>query len=306
MQRLMWFIMYIVCLGIQGCASTKDCANMRDCKNTKDLSHKINTALDSRYIYGQGSSQSFDLAKQHAIQDLATNLQVSVKYSMQQNTQQKDNILQTSGLSKTFLESKMKDIPSIEVEKTWKNDGRTYVRVRVDKLILEGAIMNRIQNEQQRLQSILAVCQTPAFSQYKMFKKIFLELQNDIQIYQILTKNMRYGDDIIAGFQNSFARFPDYAIKWDLQNLDGYEDEVRAILVSELSKFITIDSKSKQSLYITTNFDNTFRLFLHFKDCKNNPETTIQIDTHADKKAILQGKQRARFGAIIYKTLEDI
>lgn len=286
-------IMCIALIGVYGCKGTKEI------NQTKD-----NTKANKNYIYGQGSSSSFEAAKQYAIQDLATNLQVSIKYSMQQNTQQQDNAMQTDGLSRTFLESKIKDIPSIEVEKTWKKGNNIYVLVRVDRSVLEGAIMNRIQNAEQQLQAMLSSCQTLAFYQYKKFKRMFGELQNDITLYQILTKNMGYGNAAIATFQNALSTFPAYAISWDLHDIQEYEKETKAILVSELSKFIKIDKQAKRTLHITTNSDNIFRLFLHFKDCENNPENTIQIDTHASKKDMLQGTQRTRLGAIIYKAIE--
>ena len=72
---------------------------------------------------------------------LATNLQVSIKYSTQQNINQKNDTLQTSGMSNTFLEFKIKDIPSVEVEKTTKQGNKMNVRVRVSREILERALL---------------------------------------------------------------------------------------------------------------------------------------------------------------------
>lgn len=292
--KYLGIIMCVALINIQGCKSVKE-----------PTLTKININANKNYIYGQGSSSSFEVAKQYAIQDLATNLQVSITYSMQQNTQQKDDSLQINGLSRTFLESKMKDIPSIEVEKTWKKGNNIYVIVRVDKSVLEGAIINRIQNTTQKMQAMFSLCETLTFSKYRKFKKMFGELQNDITLYQSLTKNMNYGNTIIATFQKELATLPTYKIVWDLQNLYGYENEIQAILTSELSKFIKIDMQAKRTLYVTTNTDDIFRLFLHFNDCENNPEITMQIDTHANKKAVLQGAQRVRLGAIIYKAIES-
>lgn len=292
--KYLGIIMCVAWINIQGCKSVKE-----------PTPTKVDINVNQNYIYGQGSSSSFEAAKQYAIQDLATNLQVSISYSMQQNTQQKDDSLQINGLSRTFLESKMKDIPSIEVEKTWKKGNNIYVIVRVEKSVLEGAIINRIQNTTQKMQAMFSLCETLAFSKYRKFKKMFGELQNDITLYQILTKNMNYGNTIIATFQKELSTFPAYKIVWDLQNLYGYENEIQAILTSELSKFIKIDMQAKRTLYVTTNTDDILRLFLHFKDCENNPENTIQIDTHANKKDMLQGAQRARLGAIIYKAIES-
>lgn len=281
------------------------CISIQGCKSAKELNlEKKDITTNTSYIYGQGSGSSLEVAKQYAIQDLATNLQVSIKYSMQQNTLQKDNTLQTSGLSNTFLESKIKDIPQIEVEKTWKKGNNIYVRVRVSKSVLEGIIKNRIQNAEQKLQAMLNSCETIAFSKYNNFKKIFMELQNDITLYQILTKDTSYGNTTIATFQNALATLPMYKIKWDLQNLYGCENELRSIITAELSKFIKINTQATRTLHITTTNDNTLRLFLNFKDCNDNPENTIQIDTRENKKDILKGKQRVRVGAVIYKTIE--
>lgn len=294
-NKILYSIYAIICiawLGIQGC------------KSTNDLTYTKNNNQPS-YIYGEGYGFNFDIAKQNAIQDLATNLQVSITYSMQQDTQQKDNAMQINGLSKTSLETKIKDIPSIEVDKTWKQGNKVYLRVRVDRMVLEGAIMNRIQKSQQKLQTMLLPCETISFSHYRQFKKYFEELSSDITLYQILTKNMSYGNSMIASFQNSLAISPTYSISWDLHNLHDYEEEIKVIFISELSKFIKISSNAKQILHITANSDNNIRFFLHFKDCKYNPENTIQIDTYTNKKSMLNGMQKARLGAIIYKAIES-
>ncbi len=290
--RLLYIgIIAIIWFGIYGC---------KDIKNQNLHANKINNLA---YIYGEGSGSSFDIAKKNAIQDLATNLQVSVKYSMQQNMQQNDNTLQTRGISNTFLESKISNIPSIEVEKTIKKDNKITVRVRVEQALLEGAIANRIHTAQQQLQAMLDTCDTLAFWQYKKFKKTLQELQADITLYQALTKNMSYGNAMLATFQDSITNLPSYSITWDLHNLYGHAQETQAILIAELSKFIKIDSHATRTLYVQANTEGTLRFFLHFKDCKSNPENTIQIDTHASTKDIL-GAKNMRLGAIIYKTIQ--
>lgn len=256
------------------------------------------------YIYGEGSGANFEMAKQRAIQDLATNLQVSVKYSMQQQTRQNNQSLQTSGMSNMQLESKIKDIPSIEVVSTTKKGNITNVRVRVLQSVLEGAIHNRIQAAQQQLYAMLETCDAIPFKQHRAFKKTLQELQGDIALYRSLTKDMSYGNAALSTFQESVAELPTYAVVWELSELGEHEREVQTILNAEMSKFIKINGSATRTIHVQTNTDDVVRFFLRFSDCKNNPENTIQINTHIKKHAIANGAQRARLGAVIYKGIE--
>ncbi|TLD83404.1 LPP20 family lipoprotein [Helicobacter trogontum] len=283
----------IVLLSLYGCKDVKNASLNKD-KPSKD------------YIYGEGSGVNFDLAKQYALQDLATNLQVSIRYSTQQNIAQHNNTLQTSGISNTLLESKIKDIPSVEVEKTTKKDNRVNVRVRVSKEVLEGSIRNRIIHAQNDLQTILQTCNQVSFSQYKKFKTKLSGLKEDIALYQALTKNMSYGNAMILDFQNMISTYPSYALHWELNGLYNYQNDIQAIITTELSKFIKINPQAKQTLYIKANNDNPLQFLLQFYDCKNNLENAIQINTHASKNDMLQGSKKSRLGAIIYKALNDM
>lgn len=294
LRSLCIFIYTLICImlfGLHGCSHAKDTSFHKDKTN-------------KGYIYGEGSGPNFDIAKQYALQDLATNLQVSIKYSTQQNINQKNDTLQTSGMSNTFLESKIKDIPSVEVEKTTKQGNKVNVRVRVSREILEGSIANRITQAQSDLSSMLKTCNQVSFSQYKKFKEILRALKEDIVLYQALTKNMSYGNIMLLEFQNSISTLPNYALHWELDSLHSYKQEAQAILTAELSKFIKIDSKAKQILHIKVSNNNPLQFLLEFYDCKNNLESAIHINTHANQHDILQGSKKSRFGAIVYKAIE--
>lgn len=295
LQSLCIFIYALICImlfGLHGCGNAKDTSFNRD---------KINKG----YIYGEGSGPNFDLAKQYALQDLATNLQVSIKYSTQQNVNQNNDTLQTSGMTNTFLESKIKDIPSVEVEKTTKQGNKVNVRVRVSREVLEGSIVNRITHAQTELSAMLQTCNQVSFSKYKKFKKILSELKEDIALYQALTKNMSYGNAMLLNFQNSISTLPNYALHWEIDSLHSYKQEAQAIFAAELSKFIKIDPNAKQTLHIKVSNNNPLQFLLEFHDCKNNLESAIQINTHASQHDILQGSKKSRFGAIVYKAIDE-
>ena len=273
------------------------------CKDTKDISfNKEKTNTD--YIYGDGSGVNLDIAKQHALQDLATNLQVSIKYSTRQNVNQHNNTLKTSSMSNTFLESKIKDVPSVEVEKTIKKGDKVSVRVKVSKKILEGSILNRITQAQNELLSMFKTCNQVSFSQYKKFKKILVELKEDVALYQALTRNMNYGNAMILDFQNIASIYPSYALYLELDSLLDYKEEASEIIISELSKFIKMNNKAKQTLHIKVSNDNPLQFLLQFYDCNKNLENAIQINTNSNKNDILSGSKKSRLGAILYKAIE--
>ncbi len=272
------------------------------CKSAKDIDTL--QQKDNKYIYGEGQGVSFDVAKQYAIQDLTTNLKVSIKYSLQNTTQQENNVLQTKAMSNIRLESQIKDLPSVEVDKIKKSKDKVFVRVKVKQSILKSEIYNRVQFKKQKLLSMITQCDTPSFSNFRVFKTLLKDLTSDISLYQALAENMDYGNNILASLQDSISTKPKYRILWN--NKHQYNaNEIQDIIASEIAKFIKIDKDSKRDLIIDINSnDKTIVIFLKFYDCDKNMENAIQIDTYMQQSSIKMSSSKSRLGAIIYKAIE--
>ncbi len=274
--------------------------NIIGCKNTKNI---IYESKNNDYIYGQGYGSSFEVAKQHAIQDLTTNLKVSIKYSLSNTIQENNNTLKTSGVSNILFESHIKDLPFIEIDQTNKDGNKVFVRIKIKQSMLRDDIYNRIQTKQQKLSSIIIQCDTPSFKQYKSFKALLNDLRSDISLYQILSGNMSYGNSILTNFQDSIATMPKYIVSWD-SNLINNRD-IKDIIILELSKFIKIDKVANRILNINIVNDETMKILLKFYDCSKNIENIIQIDTYMQINHIGANKLKSRLGAIIYKAIDE-
>ena len=96
------------------------------CNVANDTKNRHLDSKKSQYLYGNGSSYSLEAAKQYAIKDLVTNLQVSIKYSAKDSTTQVNNTLHTRASSDIVIESQIKDLPAIEIDKITKKDNYVY------------------------------------------------------------------------------------------------------------------------------------------------------------------------------------
>ncbi|RDU67590.1 hypothetical protein CQA53_00855 [Helicobacter didelphidarum] len=282
-----FFILFFV-----GCADNIKSQNLQ-----KDSKQK-------EYLYGIGYGASFQEAKQYAIKDLSTNLQVSIKFVAKDVVRQKDNSLQTSGIAEVSLESAIKDLPALEIEKQTKKDNKFSVRVRVEKSLLQSQILNRIQANQQTLDSLLETCNTPPFHKYKDFKQILEDYKNDLAIYQILSKNMSYNSALTIHYQDISNSLPNYNIKLEFQHDNPNNIKVQRTLYSELGKFIKIDSSATKTLEILIENADITMVYLSFYDCNKKLENVVKINTYLPYNTFYQAQQITRFGAIVYKNIE--
>lgn len=272
---------------------------------TSESSLKNNTSKNANYLYGEGFDDTFELAKQNAIRDLSTNLQVSIKYSSVDSTQQINNSFQTSGNNTTIVESQIKDLPAIEIDTNSYKNNKYFVRVKVEKSLMQSQIFNRLQSNEQKLDSMLHTCHSPQFQEYKQFQHIFKQYINDIQVYRILTKNMNFNSDIVQQYQRIANALTQYAITFENTHLEN-ATIVQNIVSGELSKFVKIDNQATKHITIAFYANKTLVVNLSFYDCNNQLETFKQINTYLSLKDLQDEAKRSRLGAIIYKALENI
>lgn len=275
------------------------------CNVANDTKNRHLDSKKSQYLYGNGSSSSLEAAKQYAIKDLVTNLQVSIKYSAKDSTTQVNNTLHTRASSDIVIESQIKDLPAIEIDKITKKDNMIFVRVRVDKNLLQAQIANRLQNNKQTLDSLLQFCQTPAFNQYKHFKHVMQDYKNDVSLYQVLSKDMLYATEELSNYQEIIDILPSYRVNIEFKGLQSYKNELKHILHAELSKFIKIDDEATKTLRVVVNDESVVMFYLNFYDCHNNIETSLQINTYMSGENIHINTQKGRIGAIIYKGIQN-
>ena len=257
------------------------------------------------YYYGEGRGVTFELAKQNAIKDLTTNLQVSVKYTSTNTTTQTNDTLQYSGSTNVSLESQIKDLPAIEVYKQSKKKNNHEVEVRLSKATLKNQMLTRVQKAQGSLDSMIGACKSTSFKNHEDFKRTFKEYSGNVALYQIAANDFTFGSDSVLQYQNIAASEPKYSVKISFEEDSPLNKDVERAIFTELSKIIKIDNNSNMPLEIQV--DNTSRLVLHFDfyDCQNKLEDSKKVDTFTDFQSFSEKSKLARLGPIIYKALED-
>ncbi|MWV61467.1 hypothetical protein DCO58_09395 [Helicobacter saguini] len=261
-----------------------------------------------QYLYGQGSGSSFEVAKAEAIKDLSTNLQVSVKYNAVDNTRQNNDKLSTTGYSNIALESQIKDLPSIEVVKNVKKGNIYQAQVRVDKNILQDSIFTRLNASESVLDSILQECGTPSFSTFEKFKKVLREYKRDVNLYQIISKNASFNAEKLNDYEKIANNKPRYNVITNADSV-GLNPRIASITLSEIDKFITLDSNAKSALFV--GFDealsDNFRIDFRFFSCKGDSklDSAISVNTHIKARELGEEKNLRRIGPIIYKAIKD-
>ena len=119
-MRIYKIFLFVLCyLFIIACSMTSSHAN-------KNLYKK-----DVQYFYGVGYGDTLTLAKENALKDLATNLQVSVQFKTQNTVYQSNQSLETIGNTSLSLESSLKDLSGIEVDAVKKTNKEYEVHVKI-------------------------------------------------------------------------------------------------------------------------------------------------------------------------------
>lgn len=274
------------------------------CSNTNATNLDSKNMQNSKYFYGEGSGSTFDAAKAEAIKDIATNLQVSVKYNSLDSTRQQGEMLTTTGFSNVALESQIKDLPAIEVTKSSKKDNIFTIKVRLEKSILQNQILNRINSSQNLLESMLETCKDTSFTNHNKFIQTLKDYKKDVFLYQIITKNSAYGSAILLEYNAIANALPRYQVNITFKDENIINNDIKNIIYAELSKFIKIDNDASKILNINVNNSDVAVLYLNFYDCANKLESSLKIDTFLHYSDLSSQKSQKRFAAIFYKNLK--
>ncbi|WP_181881841.1 LPP20 family lipoprotein [Helicobacter sp. MIT 14-3879] len=258
---------------------------------------------DFEYLYGVGYGKKLNIAKENAIKDLITNLQVSVKFTSQNTTMQNNQSLETIGNASTFLESSFNNLTGVEIDDVRHEKNNITVRVKIAKTILQAQIMQKVQNAQDFLESSTNKCGSPSFKEFKKFQAAFKEWQNNISLLQSLTKNSY--EIQTQQYASMIAHNPNYNLVIDFKSISQYQQEIANILTTELNKFITINKAAKNTVHVQIIQDKEIHLYFTFNNCKGEIEHSLHINTYMPESSLSDANNKTRLGAIIYKNILD-
>lgn len=268
--------------------------------SSNNLGALDNDSKNASYLYGIGYGKDANSAKENAIKDLATSLQVSIQVQAQNTTVHNDYSLKTSGIQHASLESGFTDLSGIELDKVSKAGDLVVVRVRATKAILRSQILQRMKAKQDFLKASIEKCGYPSLKSYEMFKIYLKELQNDINVISALGGSMTSYQLEVKDYGAIAARKLSYDLNVE-QSI--YVPDVLPILLAELSKFMIISKESTRTINAKITSDKYIGLELVFLDCNGDVEDSININSYIDRHKLNSNNNKTRLGAFIYKTL---
>ncbi len=254
------------------------------------------------YFYGIGHGSDINKAKENAIRDLITNLQVTVQFQTHSITTHNNQSLESSGMQYAFFESDFKNLRGLEVERVQHKNNQTIAHVRILKSSLQAQIAQKVQIMQDSLESLLQKCDSLSLKSFRIFQSTFKQWQNNVMLLQSLTDNFSLYNQRLKAYGALAMSKPSYNLVIESPKLDS---DILAIISGELNKFIVISQDAQNILRLKIIHDDSIRLYLIFEDCKGDREHSIQIDTYLTESSLKSNKNKIRLGAIIYKSILD-
>ena len=258
---------------------------------------------DHSYLYGVGEGLDIASAKGEALKDLITTLRVSVKVESQTAIFQEDKDLVDISNQKILLESSFRDLPSLEVDSIKQEKGRVTVTVKIEKRMLISHISQRRDKALAYIESSMKKCGYPAFQHHKAFVTNLRQIQSDDALIVSLS-GINLHDPLPENYSYLALTKPSYKLELAALELPGaIKDEALRIVVGELNKFLTISREAKSTLKLSISYDKDFRIYLAFKDCNDDKEQSIQIDTYLKEADLKTTKGKTRLAALVYKKI---
>ena len=267
----------------------------------KNEKSKENHYPDNAYIYGEGYGSSYELAKQAAIKDITTALQVNVRYSDISSITQDNNSLSTSGMSNVYLDSNIKNLSNVEVVESQENKDGFKVRARINKIIMQSQLIESIYKEEHQMDNMIKTCGMPSLRDFNKMKTIFTTYQNDILLYNALSKLPLESEN--AKYQSMLNNPPSYELRFFFNTRSSHNKDIESIITPEIGRFVSINPDSNIHIDVNVEYRQNIEIIIKVYDCNNSIILQIPINTYINTANYDNNRQR--LGPIVYKRILD-
>lgn len=272
----------------------------------------LSTNKDSSYLYGVGSSNNLQDAKFEALNDIASQISLSIESDINISKEQKNenlsNVINSNiGVNVGDIELDNLEYPLVEeINKVF------FVQARIKKDIIISKLNSNINFYVTDINNILnsiksSMCRTLS-PKHKHNLSLFMS-KIDLYSKQIkalggVVSNQALIDSVNQVLQNQPTAY--YASFVQGGKGDDYS-LIEASLLNEYNKFFDIQSKDSKIYYIENRYNITrtissvgIKFYSNIKDCSNNIifSTSIDVDSKDINLAI------DRFKAQLYKKIQ--
>ncbi|RDU57317.1 LPP20 family lipoprotein [Helicobacter sp. MIT 99-5507] len=272
----------------------------------------LSTNKDSSYLYGVGSSNNLQDAKFEALNDIASQISLSIESDINISKEQKNENLSNVINSNIGVNVGDIELDSLEYPLVEEIDKVFFVQARIKKDIIISKLNSNINFYVTDINNILnsiksSMCRTLS-PKHKHNLSLFMS-KIDLYSKQIkalggVVSNQALIDSVNQVLQNQPTAY--YASFVQGGKGDDYS-LIEASLLNEYNKFFDIQSKDSKIYYIENRYNITrtissvgIKFYSNIKDCSNNIifSTSIDVDSKDINLAI------DRFKAQLYKKIQ--
>ncbi|MFC3868375.1 LPP20 family lipoprotein [Helicobacter equorum] len=255
---------------------------------------------DTNNLYGVGNAKNLQTAKDNAIADMLSHMQVSISSNSHLKQQYRDGVE-----SSTISQSIDKDITKTtlsNVSYTTKHVGGEYfVRAQITKQDFIAQLQKTQKQALQTLQSLNLTCQDITLSQYKTLAQELDKAFGTKSYLDALGETLDISLSPYMQILESNSPKPTIALVFE-SSLDS--SWLKNYLQKELIKFYRLSPQSSQKITISFSMPTPTSIKLHvtITDCNANPTFVTQISESLPTNASLDTLGN-RVGVLLYKKL---
>lgn len=256
----------------------------------------LSTNEDSSYLYGVGSSNNLQDAKFEALNDIASQISLSVESDINISKEQKNENLSSSMSSNIGINVSNIELDSLEYPLVEEVDDVFFVQARIKKDIIISKLNSNINFYTTDINNILnsiksSMCRTLS-PKHKRSLSLFMSKINSYskQIKSLggVVSNQALIDSVNEVLQNQPTAY--YASFVQGGKGDDYS-LIETSLLNEYNKFFNIQSKDSNIYYIENRYNITrtinsigIMFYSSIKDCSNNVIFNTSIEVSQDSR----------------------
>ncbi len=273
------------------------------CQDTpKPPSWYYQSQSDKHNLYGVGSDRNLQIAKDNAITDMLSHLQVNISSSTNLVQKYSDGI-ESSDMSQMIEKSIAQTTLSNVSYQTERVNNAYFVRAMVKKQDFIAQLQKEQKQALKVLQSLNLKCQDITLKEYNTLLQELTKALGAQNYLDALGVSSNASTLLYADVLESNSPKPRIALMFDKPAQEGVP-ALTTHLQKELVKFYRLDPQSSQKFLVSFQMPSaaSIKVNIAIIDCKGNPTFATQISESLPNNTDVD-KLANRAGVLVYKKL---